>query len=67
MQQSVILAQNVYMKTYDAVDTATRTKLQAQVAPVIDNARKSVVMLSDVIILWHDTGKMPPGSARAAA
>lgn len=60
MQQSVILAQNVYIKTYDASDTATRTKLQAQVAPVIDNARKSVVMLSDVIILWHDTGKMPP-------
>ena len=60
MQQSVLLAQNMYMKTYDAADTATRVKLQSQVAPVIDNARKSVVALSDVVIIWHDTGKMPP-------
>lgn len=60
MQQSVLLAQNMYMKTYDASDADVRAKLQKQVAPVIDNARKSVVMLSDVVIIWHDTGKMPP-------
>lgn len=63
MQQSVIIAQNVYMKAYDAAEPATRTKLRAQVAPVIDSARKSVVLLSDAVIIWHDTGSMPPETA----